>query len=68
MRPNTERPITCEMGTNTLVGNDPVRIRAAAQAVLESPSPTPRSPEKWDGRAAERIVGILLDEHSVSCR
>lgn len=68
MRSNTERPITCEMGTNTLVGNDPERIRAAAQAVLESPPPTPRSPEKWDGCAAERIVGILLDEHPISCR
>jgi UDP-N-acetylglucosamine 2-epimerase (non-hydrolysing) len=68
MRPNTERPITCEMGTNTLVGSDPARIRAAAQAVLESPPPLPRSPEKWDGCAAQRIVGILLDENSLSCR
>jgi UDP-N-acetylglucosamine 2-epimerase (non-hydrolysing) len=67
MRPNTERPITCEIGTNTLVGNDPERIRAAAQAVLESPPPTPRSPEKWDGCAATRIVGILLDEHPLPC-
>jgi UDP-N-acetylglucosamine 2-epimerase (non-hydrolysing) len=60
MRPNTERPITCEMGTNTLVGNDPECIRAAAQAALEAPPPTPRFPERWDGRAAERIVETLL--------
>ena len=68
MRPNTERPITCEMGANTLVGSDPRRIWAAAQAVLQSPPPTPCSPEKWDGCAAQRIVGVLLDEHSLPGR
>ena len=26
MRPNTERPITCEIGTNVLVGTDPRSI------------------------------------------
>jgi UDP-N-acetylglucosamine 2-epimerase (non-hydrolysing) len=67
MRPNTERPITCELGTNLLVGNDPARIRAAALRTLEQPQPAPQVPEKWDGHAARRIVEVLLDEHSISC-
>src|SRR6185312_14214961 len=54
MRLNTERPITCQIGTNVLVGIDPARIRAAAFAALDG---NPRSfaiPEKWDGHAARR--------------
>jgi len=67
LRENTERPITCQMGTNTLVGRDPARIRAAAAAVLDAPPPSPRQPELWDGRAADRIVELLLHEHSLPC-
>jgi UDP-N-acetylglucosamine 2-epimerase (non-hydrolysing) len=61
MRPNTERPITCEVGTNVLVGDDPRRIREAAVAVFENRLRSHRIPEKWDGHAAERIVGALFD-------
>lgn len=60
MRRSTERPITCQAGTNRLVGNDPTRIREAAFAVLENALPPHRIPEKWDGHAAERIVNALL--------
>lgn len=60
MRHNTERPITCEEGTNQLVGNDPMAIRAAIQRVLRGDFKTGRCPEKWDGKAAERIVRVLL--------
>jgi UDP-N-acetylglucosamine 2-epimerase (non-hydrolysing) len=60
MRPNTERPITCRIGTNILVGSDPDRIREAAIAVLDGRSGGGSIPEKWDGHAAERIVDILL--------
>ena len=60
MRPNTERPITCEVGTNILVGSDPKSIRAAALAVLDGAARQTFIPEKWDGRAAERIVSVLL--------
>jgi UDP-N-acetylglucosamine 2-epimerase (non-hydrolysing) len=60
MRPNTERPITCELGTNVLVGTAPDRIRAAAYAVLDHGLRRGSIPEKWDGQAAIRIVKILL--------
>jgi len=61
MRPNTERPITCEVGTNTIVGNDPQAIIRAARNVLADGSQPGEVPEKWDGKAAERIVEVLLN-------
>ena len=60
MRPNTERPITCELGTNILVGNDPARIRSTALEILDGASRRGSIPEKWDGHAAERIVDVLV--------
>jgi UDP-N-acetylglucosamine 2-epimerase (non-hydrolysing) len=60
LRLNTERPVTCEVGTNILVGSDPQAIRRAALAILNGGPRISRIPEKWDGRAAERIVAILL--------
>ncbi len=62
MRPNTERPVTCEIGTNVLVGTDPERIRAEAFAVLNTQQSAHTIPEKWDGHAAERIVAVLLEK------
>src|SRR5581483_6477285 len=66
LRTNTERPITCEMGTNVLVGTDPDRIVQEAHRLLSSPKPAaPAIPEKWDGQAAERIVDVLLNDSRV---
>jgi UDP-N-acetylglucosamine 2-epimerase (non-hydrolysing) len=62
MRHNTERPITCTEGTNQLVGNAQPRILAAARPILAGESRPGKVPEKWDGRAAERIVAILLEK------
>lgn len=60
LRENTERPITCEIGTNILVGNDRHNILQAADNVLNDRFPAGRIPEKWDGKAAQRIVETLL--------
>jgi UDP-N-acetylglucosamine 2-epimerase (non-hydrolysing) len=62
MRPNTERPITCEIGTNVLVGSDPRRILQEANSILDGHTRPGAIPEKWDGRAAERIVDVLLNQ------
>lgn len=59
LRHNTERPITCEEGTNFIVGNARQKIVQQAQRILESDMPAGKVPERWDGGAAERIVEIL---------
>jgi UDP-N-acetylglucosamine 2-epimerase (non-hydrolysing) len=61
VRPNTERPITCELGTNTLAGNDPLRIREAIRSVLRGGVRRASVPPQWDGHAAERIVQVLFN-------
>lgn len=60
LRENTERPITITEGTNTLVGTDPGAILAGADKVLSGGVTSGSRPELWDGRAAERIVEILM--------
>lgn len=60
MRMNTERPITCEVGTNLLVGTDPEDICRTALSVLDGPPVRRAIPEKWDGHAGERIASALI--------
>jgi UDP-N-acetylglucosamine 2-epimerase (non-hydrolysing) len=59
LRENTERPVTCEEGSNTLVGPDPVRVLEEAGKVLAGRGKAGKRPALWDGRAAERIVAEL---------
>ena len=59
LRENTERPITVEQGTNTIVGTDPDRIRKEFDAVLKTGGKAGSIPEFWDGQASQRIVSIL---------
>jgi UDP-N-acetylglucosamine 2-epimerase (non-hydrolysing) len=61
LREGTERPITVDQGTNTVVGNDPARILAAVDEILRTGGKKGRVPELWDGRAAERIAVVLRD-------
>ena len=59
LRENTERPVTCEVGTNVVVGNSREKILSAARKVLNGDTPKGTLPEKWDGHAAKRIVEVL---------
>ena len=61
LRENTERPITVEMGTNTIAGTDTKKIVTAAQRALDNPPDKSnlRVPEYWDGRTADRILDAL---------
>jgi len=67
-RPNTERPITVEQGTSTLVGNDPSKLRRGLRAVLDGTYKRGRSPALWDGRAAERIAAVLATPAAAAVR
>jgi len=60
LRENTERPITLGIGTNTIVGVDPERILKGFKQAMNGAKLTSERPELWDGRAAERVVEVLL--------
>ena len=60
LRETTERPITVEMGTNTLVGSDPQKIVAGALDALDGSSTREyQIPALWDGHTADRILDAL---------
>jgi len=59
MRENTERPITVEQGTNTLVGRNGALIRESVAAILAGGGRRGCAPELWDGRASPRIAAHL---------
>jgi UDP-N-acetylglucosamine 2-epimerase (non-hydrolysing) len=60
LRPNTERPITVQEGTNRVVGSDPEKILYGVVEVLENRGKVGRVPELWDGKAAMRIKSIIV--------
>jgi len=64
LRENTERPITVELGTNTIVGTNAERIAQAAFAKLDAPvdKGSARIPPLWDDHAADRILDALLEK------
>jgi UDP-N-acetylglucosamine 2-epimerase (non-hydrolysing) len=62
LRENTERPVTCEIGTNELCGMDTEGIIRKSRAVFEGKGKKGRIPDLWDGHAAERISEVLLSK------
>lgn len=69
VRENTERPVTVQRGTNVLAGTDAASIRKAIRRQLSTEQRT-ELPEKWDGKAALRIVENLIRaiREECSCR
>lgn len=59
VRENTERPVTVEIGTNTLVGRDIACLRQTVTSILSGHSKKGSVPPLWDGRAAHRIAEIV---------
>jgi UDP-N-acetylglucosamine 2-epimerase (non-hydrolysing) len=60
LREETERPITIEEGTNTLVGCSKAAIAQAYKEACQHPK-RGRTPLLWDGKAAERIAKIIAE-------
>ena len=59
LRDSTERPETVDVGTNELIGTNPENIPSAMERLLSGQWKKGAIPEKWDGKAAERIVDVL---------
>ena len=61
LRDNTERPETCTVGTNELIGTNPAAIKPALDKLFAGEWKKGAIPELWDGHAAERIISVLAD-------
>ena len=59
LRANTERPITCGLGTNKLLGLEPERITEVPALIAGARARSSTVPDLWDGAAAGRIVDVL---------
>ena len=59
LRANTERPITCSLGTNTVLGLAPERIEELPDLIAQHEGRERAVPPFWDGRAAERVIDVL---------
>lgn len=62
LRNTTERPITAEIGSSYLVGNDPEKILSVYRDIRAGRAREPKIPPLWDGQAAKRIVDVLVTE------
>jgi UDP-N-acetylglucosamine 2-epimerase (non-hydrolysing) len=60
LRHNTERPITVSCGSNRVIGTRQEAIYEAWRAVAQGRWSVGELPELWDGKAAGRIVRVLL--------
>ena len=61
LRDNTERPETCTIGTNRLVGTNPDNIKPVIDSLFVGEWPYGDIPAMWDGHSANRIVEKLLE-------
>jgi UDP-N-acetylglucosamine 2-epimerase (non-hydrolysing) len=61
LRDNTERPETCTIGTNELIGTNPEAIKPALVKLFSGNWKKGGIPELWDGKTSERIISKLID-------
>lgn len=62
IRPTTERPVTVESGTNVLIYPEKEKIEKALDEMLSLPRKNGVTPPLWDGKAAERIAEIIINQ------
>jgi UDP-N-acetylglucosamine 2-epimerase (non-hydrolysing) len=61
LRSSTERPETCEIGTNELLGTDPAALSRALNKLFADEWKKGSIPPLWDGQTAGRIVDHLCE-------
>lgn len=62
LRDGTERPVTVTCGSNRIAGRDRRRILAAYRDAISPNGHGFQTPPLWDGRAARRIVDVLIQK------
>lgn len=60
MRKNTERPITVEIGTNIVIGQDMERLKKEVYQIMGGKVKKGKVPPLWDGGASERIAEVIF--------
>lgn len=65
LRENTERPVTVDVGSSTLVGNDTAKIRRLFRDVLEGRYKKSQRIPLWDGHAGDRAARVLRSAWSL---
>ena len=58
----TEHIETVKVGSNVLVGDDVDLLKTSLQNMIKGEWKSCAIPDRWDGRSADRIVSILLEQ------
>jgi UDP-N-acetylglucosamine 2-epimerase (non-hydrolysing) len=66
LRDSTERPITITQGTNELMDLEPKKVGQRVREILSGDRLEGNIPEKWDGKAAERIAKHIENKLAVA--
>jgi UDP-N-acetylglucosamine 2-epimerase (non-hydrolysing) len=66
LRNSTERPETCTIGTNELIGTDPIALESALKKLFAGEWKKGAIPPLWDGRTAERIVDHICSIYNIA--
>tara|TARA_Y100001954_G_scaffold211102_1_gene237679 strand:+ start:829 stop:1932 length:1104 start_codon:yes stop_codon:yes gene_type:complete len=61
VRENTERPSTCEIGSNKLMANNFKKISEYANSIMTGKKVDSGVPDLWDGKSADRISSIIVN-------
>jgi len=59
LRENTERPVTVDLGTNTVTGRNLDKVNIVVNEILENRYKLGEIPQLWDGKTGGRIVDII---------
>ncbi len=65
LRNSTERPETCSIGTNVLVGTEASGLKQHLEYLMAGNWKKGGIPPLWDGMAAERIVKNIIEEYNL---
>ena len=59
LRDNTERPITIDIGSNTLVGSISKKAFRKINSLINENSKSSLIPQKWDGKSSKNVISII---------
>ncbi|MGQ1891805.1 non-hydrolyzing UDP-N-acetylglucosamine 2-epimerase [Thermophagus sp. OGC60D27] len=64
LRNNTERPVTIDIGTNYLTGDDLNLASTIIKNCIKGTTKQGNIPPLWDGKAASRIAKVIINHHT----